>query len=512
MRYNDKRDYYQVSFYDQSANTTTQRSVSAADDMFSDTFAANDRYQFVTNNNASGASQYKGFDKLYLSIDVALAGTGVTGKWQVNSKIGTTTTLRDIPTGSITDATNGLTTTGTNLEVSFDLTDPIFGVGFTYICYTITAVTSPSEGGHLSAKPQCGDNTLYIENGDTKTPADVHTASVAGGWKITEYHGSGNDSTTNNMRISAHICVESGGTFNVQRTNLENFIRCQGRPIYGIWGTGGTFNLGAKNTGQYYGSSLVQSAESATDAGFDFTNVIFNAYNSLIKFNSGSERKYCGFNANSTLENCVVEAWRPSISGGTISNVTFYGTDYLNLALGTYYDVTCSQQFTGIQSIRTYYVTPIILYRYDGNVYQCRESIWHLRDSTIRNTISATSFSVYGEIFEQKTVNIKVVDVDGNPISGATVLCRNNDGTTAFTTTTDANGVITEQNLTTIKHVGPTYVKTEYGPFDFVISKTGYRTNQIINYTPTDKINWTMELVAGDTVIYNSTIYSSTIY
>ena len=84
------------------------------------------------------------------------------------------------------------------------------------------------------------------------------------------------------------------------------------------------------------------------------------------------------------------------------------------------------------------------------------------------------------KLYRQYTFNLKVVDRDGNPISNATVVINEQDGTEVFSGTTDANGDITQQDLKYKTYVSST--TTTHTPHTITISKTGYKT-KVIKYT-----------------------------
>jgi len=84
------------------------------------------------------------------------------------------------------------------------------------------------------------------------------------------------------------------------------------------------------------------------------------------------------------------------------------------------------------------------------------------------------------------TFDVNVVDENGDAISGVTVELKDKDGTSIFSTTTDANGDITQQealiktykpNITlgTSHFQDPDYI-TDNNPFTLTISKSGYET------------------------------------
>ena len=99
------------------------------------------------------------------------------------------------------------------------------------------------------------------------------------------------------------------------------------------------------------------------------------------------------------------------------------------------------------------------------------------------------------------SVKIKVVDKDGNPIENATVTCKDKDGSTAWTESTDANGETSKHDIIHREWITSSgertiYMDTPdnyYYPYTIKIAKAGYQTYEFP--IPTDeKIDWTITL------------------
>ena len=110
----------------------------------------------------------------------------------------------------------------------------------------------------------------------------------------------------------------------------------------------------------------------------------------------------------------------------------------------------------------------------------------------------------------RNTINIRVVDQNGDGIEGATVVCENTDGDQEFSAQTVAGGSITEQTITvkrqtpepdnaTVSYTGG--IVTDYSPFTFTIEKAGFQdlivmadieaaTDWDISLTPNTSLAW----------------------
>lgn len=91
------------------------------------------------------------------------------------------------------------------------------------------------------------------------------------------------------------------------------------------------------------------------------------------------------------------------------------------------------------------------------------------------------------------TVNVKVTDKDGNALSGVTVTLNDVDGNQIFSLTTDANGEITEQTVTSKTYTGDTPTIDNNNPFTLTIEKAGYQT-YVKKFVLEEKAKWEIKL------------------
>ena len=99
-----------------------------------------------------------------------------------------------------------------------------------------------------------------------------------------------------------------------------------------------------------------------------------------------------------------------------------------------------------------------------------------------------------------KSINLKIVDKDGNSISGATIDIENSGGAISGSPfTTDANGEIaTEVKVYDVTQKGAIDVHqwfdyTSTNPIVITISKSGYKTYKT-SQTILNKVDWTIRL------------------
>ena len=111
-------------------------------------------------------------------------------------------------------------------------------------------------------------------------------------------------------------------------------------------------------------------------------------------------------------------------------------------------------------------------------------------------------------LYRKYTVNIKVIDKDGNPIEGANVTLKDVDGTEVFSATTDSNGEIPEQEVSRGYCQYPdnnleTNLTKDYSPHTLTISHQDYPSREF-KFTLDKKIDW--EIALKDKPVSNGSI------
>ncbi len=92
-----------------------------------------------------------------------------------------------------------------------------------------------------------------------------------------------------------------------------------------------------------------------------------------------------------------------------------------------------------------------------------------------QSSTTPASHIYYVRFYHKYTVNVTIVDEDGNPIDGATITVKDNTGATQFTDTTDANGQITGNQITKV------YISIDYHGELYASDGTSLLT---VNYYP----------------------------
>lgn len=104
------------------------------------------------------------------------------------------------------------------------------------------------------------------------------------------------------------------------------------------------------------------------------------------------------------------------------------------------------------------------------------------------------------KVFRQYTVNLKVVDRDGNPLENANVVLKDKDGNIVFSQVTNSEGKIPEQTVTygyyqreSDGFYNHEDIFTSFSPHTLIVSKSGYQNFEVV-VTIDRKIDWIIVL------------------
>ena len=145
-------------------------------------------------------------------------------------------------------------------------------------------------------------------------------------------------------------------------------------------------------------------------------------------------------------------------------------------------------------------------------IRNCTHDVWMRTSLTRGNAINfdvigdwditwskSPSYPFQGDLYRQYAFNLHVLDEKGGNIKSATVKVWDKDNNLVVETTTDVNGLITEQTLDYKRysqHAEEADSATdthEYSPHEIQISKSGYKsyTNK---FELDEKVNWKIAL------------------
>jgi len=495
ITYNNWENTWAMYFYDASAGTFTARDKTTGD--------------YFTNDCAVGDCLYicqptaevKNFKNIKFYIGTAFAATSVTFVWEYASGSSTWTALP-----SLVDNTSDFSLTGER-TVTWTvpsnwryLGSPNPGLNYPFwVRCRITAIDTPTEGGAQSTQYlQVGNNAIEVSGYTLGTPCtfkNIYDADVAAGWGVVTNIG-------NFYKIDCNLQTALDGTATyIADTKI-------GIDVNGLLYlyNNGHIRFG-KDEGSYktrYGCSYVgsYSAPFMYHINMKQLGTSFEAYSTSFIF-PNYNRRVAFMAVDTTLVNCSVSRFsefmvyaatnlilyniylsngsyfsRPIPEGATVEKLTMY-TSYVAYSLGAVaFDIILRDLTTlpGTNLMRVW----------SNNIYR-------LVDCTLgARTVEWIGASVdTHRIYLEYSLGLTVVDVTGEPISGATVTVvdKNGDAVTGSPFTTDANGEIDAGDLLQyeIKHKvgsgtgsGSNYTdETLFTPHTVTITKTSFKTKVV---------------------------------
>jgi len=506
MRFNDEKALTGISHYKAATTTWTPRSVSG-DDLFDDDFGVGDILVFIGTANTYERD-------LFFTIPTAIAATSYSGHWEYKYNA-----VWNV--FAPTDGTSDLTTNG---DVVWDIKDAYF-YSQLRVRYIIDAVDTPTEGGAFT-KAKTGDNTIYIENGDDITYQLLQTENNTNSWNAMERaHSAAIVDRLDHYLIYAQLEIESGGRL---------YDNTYGSAIFNVYGgndiacaftnaVGGELHLGALDAGGYGRSSF--DITSTFGVGHANARMAFYNYGDLNLYASRIWSESTNISGTMDGRNCQlggVNSFNPTLDSTSV-DLTILDTarGWLEFAAAgkTYYGV----KYHGF--------TKFGVHRASGTWYDCEwmSDDWYLQDDrTSTFTFIDCSpkpdrvlFSQVANFYWKHRVNVQVLDESDNVVNGATVVCKDVDGATVFTKTTDASGMIDEQKVTEEQYTGTGTIYTGAGGGTDIMTphtitatygdKSGsIPVNICGSYSENSPIVITIS-PAGKNIFYDSTLYDTTV-
>jgi hypothetical protein len=181
--------------------------------------------------------------------------------------------------------------------------------------------------------------------------------------------------------------------------------------------------------------------------GFNFDSTPPDIYNFTIQGNYGS-----GFLVKSSI---TVDGMHVTGSGGALVFWDGYS--------GPFTAKNCTMTDNG--------TAPIVVYYIHSPMYfiDCSLDYWGITES----------YPCLADVYRQQSFNLHVVDTNGSSLVGATVTFKDKNNTTVFSTSTGANGKITEQIVTVTQYDHTSsWAAINYGPFTLTITADGYQDYQ----------------------------------
>jgi hypothetical protein len=429
---------------------------------------------FAINYNNCGKSNV-----LKLNLDVAINGTGITGVWEYSTG-GTNAIPNWSALSIISDATNGLTVTGSRLVSfhipldwdNFHLTQVDSRIYYCFLVrYRITSVTTWTEGGHfanISSSQKARGYTINcvgFTSGSPVTMAQIKAANDAGGWGVVTAVG-------NSYSFACNLYIESSSFFTSKMESIQFELN------WFLFGDG-TFNLGeiisgdkvrrgskfsflgkncnypsSRMTGpnsQIFNSSFQVIPDANNSAGFNgpWGNVAAEAGTSVYDVYIESFRQLVMNNVNNvymgvkgggtSFSDCHIES-----PGAVIIDLTIAGGPYAIRPVGQAPLYIHRSDFSGVT------VSPINPYWSDswatghqsyyvdcdfGSFADANKAYWFISPTP---KLTRTDHKVW----QTYSFQARVVDSVGAPLPSVNVMLRNADGSVHFSNTTSPDGYI----------------------------------------------------------------------
>ena len=463
---------YGVWYRDESANTTTSRGAGQNVDLFPDTGVAVD--DCILFGLYYGAKQGK-YNELRLNLQTALAATAITGVWEYPKRnAGSATSLTWTALSDVVDGTNAFQNTGTN-SVTFTIPDDWENhllpwnqaiYYYWYIRFRITALDTLTEGGktaNTTTAVEFKPYTIWVSGYDSTDPCtmqDIYDADVAGGWGVVAKNN-------NQYSLTANIEFATDNYFSSQNEMIEMQKNWQWNAVGGA-----TMQIGSLTGDKPENGSVWQFLGYNCNYGSSGLGILGEDsyfYNSQVKFinMSGSTaiqgywgaglfknnvkvngsyfqdmRQVAFNNYLNSYKDIMVNGAMIENPGGVIDSITVYGVGFgartgdsatagheSKIHRCNISDVTSSPINCYGSTVNQNFVFDAVDCNY-GSFSDLRKVIWYH---------GSTYYTPVG-VYETYSALLRAVGEDGNPISGASVVIKDTNGTTVHSLTTNVDG------------------------------------------------------------------------
>lgn len=519
---------------------------SATMDYFVDSPTVDDAIYFgvdANHVNLTGENGLKGaFHDLTFNVGTAIAATSHTLVWEYWTTGETWATL------TVTDNTNGFTTTGSN---TVDFTPPadwaMFNPGSGHALYVavlrhecwvrvrLSAFSGFTEGGaNQTDRIKNGENILRMTG--TDTIEGMYDDDVTNGWGVITRTGADdiNGNFYGTYFINAYVAIGDGSTATTI-THEYGDIMCY--RIFAVLNNA-SFELGdasgygdpesscaihCPNMTHSYGTQhyLVQSGGSWTQWGGILAMnpaVKWSAGLTLAKFidvtflskytypDAGGTSGWASYSfqgADVELDRCefIMTYQRGQVgfleAGMALNDLKIVG-GYRGPRLSSTGTVQVQKTTIGRTAIENLEIQDV------GNTtHYMDDCVLYDEDWVVKPTGAASQ--IYLKF--RKTWRAFVLDADGNAIVGARIVCKDKDGNTEFDIVTIAGGKVSADQLIVRRTMywnggsGGPDTDTDHNPFTFEISYTGYKPVKITATMPSDTVDdqsWTISLMKND--------------
>lgn len=475
-----------------AGGTSTNRYVSnawASGDAFADTDTAGAVIVFnlTKYNNLESITRCG----LKINVSTAMTATSATFLWEYkqSSGAGTWASLEALP--SFVDNTNHLQTTGQN-TVEFDPQEMSGTWWDNEIRLRLVTVSGLTDGGafNTSNKPQSKHYCIVVDSEASAVTTDtIYDAMVSGGW----YNMISSKQQTYSKAFEVLCDLEfKSSTYKIASELVHKTLPSalgRNRPRIDL-DSSSTFQMGELDADGYgYDSgAYIQSTPQGRYHHFNCLGTI-KIYGSIFKSANGLMAVDFGNNSNNDCVDSRFEGlWRLTVNREANADFPFrrcffrlYQSSSLSEGV-----VIANKNYT--YNVYEPYVFESGFYAYLGTLYVYNQrgvkpklqmnigDHYYDRNPEWTGEPSVSRRLGDGGYYAQVSFDVNVVDDTNTAISGATVVLKDKDNNTVFSTTTDANGDITQQWVTYLSNTQAGGGELTMSPFTLTITKTGYDT------------------------------------
>lgn len=488
IAFDQERACSHIYTYDKGTDTySSNLNATSAFDYFPDDAAVDDAIYFLYYGDVK-------WNDIKLFVGTAFAATSVTFIWEYYDY-----PAQDWVTLTVVDNTNGFTTLGENW-VTFD--PPTDWIPFYYclingsrgkwIRCRISAIDTPTEGGAQSTQTvTIKDWAIEVTGYTEETPCtfdDIYDADVAGSWGVVHKVG-------NCYKIDVRLLIGDGSTATYLATENEAvefiansvwtcYLQLQAYLRMGKLDTNSVATLG---------STFIFNDYQCTSAFYaNVTGATFKFYDSQVymignKLANGPVYWRCATLDIKDSKVVYESAQRFVIyTDATIDGLKLYNNTFITNQSPT--TPWKNIKFIGLTSnaFHPHFGSPVTLENVIIGDERSRSfNNYHATCNLVNPTlnwdeITLTAIHSDDYWYVKFTLDVHVSDYNtGNNISGATVTLYDTDGAEVFSTTTDSNGEITQQEIT-YRYIYYNNVTKTYSPHKLIVKKAGYQTEQDI--------------------------------
>ena len=485
------------------------------------TMVVGDYIVFQQDNDRGGR-----FNKLIIDVATAVVATTFTGVWELCSPSGTYSNPNWVALTNVVDGTNGFTTAGTALELTFDLDDVNWGnyanpySGTTgpqpyhyawNIRFRITGISGVTNNGSVTKiLAECRE--IVLDGANTYTMQDIYDEDVLQGWGLVTKDSESTYLINSGLRSTdAAVTFVSKNEQIIFKHNYSPYLteKCLFGELINNEAVNGTYLIIESDGASFINRDVFGRDSSVYDSVF---KIVKYGAQYVQGFWGGGVGEYTG----QLIGGSSFIGWRNytfKISGVAVKNLILHGGGIENATSSV---IDCVSK-TSTQGITQSNVSNGELHRHDLStslsrevyVYKATSALWGLSLIDCKYSSRAFENKVYWAIpnsmwsgYLDLRMNFKVSlgifikDEAGNAIDGADIKVYDKNNT-LYDTFTSFNGyvgydkrILTSATSTSVTFTGGFDGSAEKGKEFIVISGSGVGSRSVISVSTLDSFTY----------------------